>query len=86
MTYLSDTGPAKPCRDDKDLDAMYRNQSRFGDPMAAYVKQQKVDEPPPVALPVGKGKKSGAQPALCLGPLDSPNECCVKYNNKAWLP
>ena len=40
---------------------MYRNQSRFGDPMAAYVKKRQPDEPAPVALPGGKRKKSGAQ-------------------------
>ena len=41
---------------------MYRNQSRFGDPMAAYVKKRQPDEPPPISLPGGKRNKSGVQP------------------------
>lgn len=48
---------------------MYRNQSRFGDPMAAYVKKRQSDEPPPIALPGGKRKKSGAPPPT-LAALD----------------
>ena len=48
-------------RDDRDLDDMYRNQSRFGDPMAQYVRRRQSDDPPPVALPTGKKRKAGAR-------------------------
>ena len=50
-----------------DLDAMYRAQSRFGDPMAAYVKQRQPTEPLPIALPgSGKHKKGRASHPLLL--------------------
>ena len=39
---------------------MYRNQTRFGDPMAQYVKKRQTDEPPPVLPPPGKRRKAGA--------------------------
>ena len=54
------------CRDDRDLDAMYRNQTRFGDPMAQYVKKRQPDDPLPVVPPPGKRRKAGENPASSM--------------------